>query len=388
MLNILTQQLDESTLCNVCGAAMYWIEAEEYDKEFCYHKCSHCSHSVFQQSTRNCHCEACQKQRKRLIKSALKQENIEIKNKGKDKDIIEVQLNQLSLTHKLFLLAILDEQVNEAKSYAEFIDWESIKYHPISPNYLYQKKLLNELIDLNVLVTETAQGDSSRYYLNIKLDGYSQPSLYSVVHQLRLWFYENLSQGVPFEDSDQVKSLIYELLYEKIVQFMQFYCRLFKVQISGSKHLKAFIIQLLDHLAYGQILYLVQTALDYLSQNKLLHAKNEKFINTNLLKKTLEQYRERSLQEKWSTSTLPHPPQLPVTNMAEIFFFKFLGYNELIFVQPVWKLWQKVEPRLRFYAKQSCIYCGSRSLEIQYDANQHVSLYCLDCKHQNHYFIK
>ena len=60
---------------------------------------------------------------------------------------------------------------------------------------------------------------------------------------------------------------------------------------------QAFCYRLLDVLAVGQIYYLVQSALEYLYQQKALKPRNENFINTNLLKKTLQQYRERSVNE-------------------------------------------------------------------------------------------
>ena len=77
---------------------------------------------------------------------------------------------------------------------------------------------------------------------------------------------------------------------------------------------------------------------------------DNRFINTNLLKKTLEQYRERALTERWETSTLPRPHNIPFSKMSEILLFKFLGYDERIFIQPVWKSWRKIEPRLSFYS--------------------------------------
>ena len=144
----------------------------------------------------------------------------------------------------------------------------------------------------------------------------------------------------------------------------------------------------MDSLAVGQIYYLIQTALDYLHQQKALQPRNENFINSNLLKKTLQQYRDRALSEKWETSTLPRPPQLPLSKMSSILFFKFLGYDERIFVQPVWRSWKKIEPRLNFYSQKRCMYCGSNELTVDYDAEHYVSLICRNCKHQDHYFTQ
>ena len=50
------------------------------------------------------------------------------------------------------------------------------------------------------------------FYLNIRLDGYSDPSLFSVAQQLRHWFYENLSLGIPFRSADEVKDVLFGAL--------------------------------------------------------------------------------------------------------------------------------------------------------------------------------
>ena len=74
--------------------------------------------------------------------------------------------------------------------------------------------------------------------------------------------------------------------------------------------------------------------------------------------------------------------------MSEILLFKFLGYDERIFIQPVWKSWRKIEPRLSFYSVKRCMYCGSNDLVVDYDAKDYVSLICRHCKHQDHYFTR
>ena len=94
------------------------------------------------------------------------------------------------------------------------------------------------------------------------------------------------------------------------------------------------------------------------------------------------------MAEKWETSTLPRPHNLPFSKMSEVLFFRFLGYDEAIFFQPVSRSWQKIEPRLSFYSQKRCMYCGSNELTVDYDADQYVTLFCRKCKHQDHYFTK
>ncbi len=306
----------------------------------------------------------------------------------KKQDLHQFELNQLSFINKLFLLALLDDQVQEHMQHNEYIDWEAVKYHHISPNYLMQNALVKRLVRDQILIYKDANTDQQHYYINVRLDGYAEPSLFSITQQLRHWFYENLSMGIPFKDADEVKDALYFMLYQEVIQFAQFYCRPWGIQIAGNASFQAFCYRLLDALAVGQIYYLVQTALEYLNKQKALQPRNENFINTNLLKKTLQQYRERSLTEKWETSTLPRPPQMILSKMSGILFYRFLGYDESIFFQPVWRSWKKIQARLTFYSTKRCMYCGSNELSVEYDASDYVSLNCRNCKHQDHYFTR
>ncbi|RFS29823.1 hypothetical protein DYI81_11455 [Acinetobacter sp. SWAC5] len=383
-LNVLQKQLDASTTCPLCHAAMFWTEAEQYDQEINYFECSHCQHQIFPEQQRTCHCEKCLAQRKKLMAESRLQEQ----RKLRQKDQHEYELSQLSFMQRLFLLALLDDLVQEHTTHHEFIDWDQIKYYPITPNYLFQNSIIKYLVKEQVLICKDFTAQAQQYYLNIRLDGYSEPSLFSITHQLRLWFYENLSMGVPFKNAEEVKDALYTVLYQEIIQFMQFYCRSWGIQIAGNKTFRAFCYQLMDGLAIGQIYYLIQTALEYLYQKNALQARNENFINTNLLKKTLQQYRERSLTEKWETSTLPRPPQMPLSKMSQILFYRFLGYDERIFFQPVWRSWKKIEARLSFHSNKRCIHCGSEELSVDYDASDYVTLFCRNCKHQDHYFTR
>ncbi|MCH7380534.1 MULTISPECIES: hypothetical protein [Acinetobacter] len=384
-LQILQKQLDESSHCPLCHASMFWVEAEQFSQEFQFHECSHCQHRVFRSDSKlNCHCAQCTAQRKKQTKQTILQEQ----RKYKIKDEVIYSLNQLSFLHKLFLLSLLDSYAREDVQHDELIHWQNIKYREFTPNYLFQNHLVQELIKLGVFKPKDPSLETEHFYLNIRLDGYSDPSLFSVTQQLRHWFYENLSQGIPFKSTDEVKDALYLVLYQEIVQFMQFYCRTWGIQIAGNRPFQAFCYRLMEGLAVGQIFYLIQTALEYLHKQNALQPRNDKFINTSLLKKTLEQYRERALTERWETTTLPRPYMIPFSKMSEVLLFKFLGYDESIFIQPVWKSWRKIEPRLSFYSVKRCMYCGSNDLIVDYDATDYVSLICRRCKHQDHYFTR
>lgn len=385
LLQILKKKLDESTFCPLCRASMYFIEAEEFEQELNFHECSHCQHQLFQDDRHNCHCNTCQKKRKKMVSETLLQEQRKIKQK---KEVVEQSLDQLHFLHKLFLLSILDTHVQEGQHYDEFIRWERIKFHPITPNYFFQSYLIKQLTKDHILISKDFSDEAHEYFINIRLDGYSEPTLYSITQKLRNWFYENLSLGIPFRTAEEVKNTLYIVLYQEIIQFMQHYCRTWGIQIAGNSSFQTFCYRLLDSLAVGQIYYLIQTALEYLYQQKVLQVRNENFINTNLLKKTLQQYRDRSISEKWETSTLPRPSNIPLSKMSEIFLFRFLGYDENIFFQPVWRSWKKIEPRLNFYSVKRCMYCGSNDLDVDYDAEDYVTLSCRKCKHQDHYFTK
>ena len=385
MLQILQKQLDDSTLCPLCRAAMYWIDAQQIDDtEINFHECSHCEHRIFKELSLTCHCQTCKQKRKKQLKETRLQEL----RKFKKKEIETKSLEQLTFLQKIFLLALLDDKVGEATQHDEYIDWQKIQYTPISPNIQFQKQLIQQFEKDYILIESDTTQDHSPYYLNIRLDGYAEPSLFSVTLQLRAWFFENLAQGIPFKQSDEVKDTLYLLLYQEIVQFMQATCRPWGVQISGHATLRQLCYRLLDSLAVEQIFHLVHSALGYLHKQNALESQNNGFINTHRLKKTLIQYRERAIAQKWETPNFPRPQNLRFNKMGEILYFKFLQYDERIFSQPVWHLWRKIEPRLHFYSDKRCMNCGSNALDVDYDANDYVSLVCQKCKHQDHYFTR
>ena len=385
-LNILRKSLDDSAFCPLCQAAMYWVDAEQFDQDLNFHECSHCQHRVFQEPKQSCHCDSCLSERKKAMRATRLQENR--KSQGRRKDVAELELHQLKFVEKLFLLAVLDQHVQEHTNHDEYIHWDQIKFQSISPNFLFQNAIVKYLVKQHILVDPDANTDSERYYLHVRLDGYSEPSLFSITQQLRNWFYQNLSLGIPFKNSEEVKDAIYLLLYQEIIQFTQMYCRSWGIQFAGNHSFQTFCYRLMDSLAVGQIYYLIQTALEYLYKQQILQPRNDNFINTNMLKKTLQQYRERAIRECWETTTLPRPPNLPLSRMSEILFFGFLGYDESIFVQPMWRSWKKIEPRLKFYAEKRCMHCGSNELSVDYDAEDYVTLTCRKCKHQDHYFTQ
>src|SRR5690606_17628814 len=92
----------------------------------------------------NCYCAQCLAQRKRMLKEVRLQEN-RLYHKKQDRPVPE--LNQLSFINKLFLLSILDEQVQEYSQHREYIDWHHIRYFSISPNYLFQHGLIKNMLD-------------------------------------------------------------------------------------------------------------------------------------------------------------------------------------------------------------------------------------------------
>src|SRR5690606_7284716 len=159
------------------------------------------------------------------------------------------ELNQLSFMNKLFLLSILHEQAQEDRQHREHIDSHQSPSFSTSTTYLLQHGLLKNLLRQQLLIPQGVQHEHPHYYIHVRLDGYSEPSLFSITQQLRNWFYQNLSQGVPFKSADEVKDALYCLLYEEIIQFAQFYCRSWNVQIAGNQSFQTFCYRLLDVLA-------------------------------------------------------------------------------------------------------------------------------------------
>ncbi len=381
-MQILQKQLDGGTTCPLCRASMYWIEAIDYEKDLTWHECSHCGHQIYTGNSRNCHCKSCQSQRKKMMQQTLHQE---VRRNNKQ-DTPQPKLEQLSFLKQLFLLSLFNDHVHEYTQHHEYIDWQAIKYHPITPNYWFQKQLFEQLIKDGIFIPRSDAVD--RYDVNIAVLGYSDASLYYITEHLRQRFLSNLSRGVPYHNEQEVKDTLQLLLYQELVQFMQLCCKTWNVQIASNRGLQQCCMQLLEHLAVGQMYYLIQTALDYLHKQNLLQTRNENFINSNLLKKTLEQYRERAVEQRWETSCLPRSPMMPLSKMSELLFMRFLGCDDDLFMQPMRKAWKTVAPRLHFYAQKRCMNCGNSDLNVDYDAKDYVSLKCNRCGHQDHYFVE
>lgn len=388
-IQVLTRSLDESIFCPLCNGAMYYVDGEFNDHELTFNECSFCNHRVFNDKGHTCHCESCLEKRKKIIRETSAEEARVVSRKRRKVDTNEViDLLQLSFMQKLFLLSILDEYVHEGSRYDEWIDWSVIRRRTITPNYLFQIALFKNLVKEEILVPTEFSDECTTFFVNVRLDGYAEPTLFSITHRLRQLFFENLALGIPFKSSDEVKDALYYVLYQEVVQFAQFCCKTWNVQISGNKPFQRLCVNLLDTLAYGQIIYMVQNALDYLHKNNGLQPRNDNFINTNYLKATLEKYKKRAVEERWENYTLPRPEAYPISRMTEILLFKFLGYDEKIFVQPVHFLWKRIEPRLSFYSVKRCMNCGGNELKIEYDQGNQVTMVCYDCKHTDHYFIE
>lgn len=388
LTQIYQKQLDASQLCPVCKAAMYWVEGEFYQQALNFHQCSHCEHCIFYgEQAQQCHCDACLKSRKKQIQQTrFSERKEEWQKKREQQDNVEFLLDSLSLIDKLFLLSLLDGIVDEQHPHDEFINFEH--YYPlqIAPSYQLFKFLKQHFIKYYYLLSQ--QQGSEKYFTNLRLHGYREPSLLSITQQLRAWFYQDFTQGVPYKDSEEVKETLLILLSHEILNFCQHRCQKWQIQFYGNQQFIDYCKQLLNDLAVTQIFFLADKALNYLHDKQLLEASNQNFVNTNRLRKTLMQYRERGEQEHWETSNLARPHDIPYSQMSYIFIDRLLKFEDKAFKQPIWKCWQDILPRLRFFTERHCIHCGSKELVIEYSTQEYVSFSCLRCKQQDHYFIK
>lgn len=385
---IYQKQLDQSQLCPLCQAAMYWIEAEHFYKALNFHQCSHCSHQLFyNQSDLSCHCAHCLAQRQKNITATRQQERRnEWKKKRQQDDELQIALERLSLIEKLFLLSLLDQQVDDRCMHSEFIDFS--RYYPlqIAPSYQLFKQLKKTFISKYYFIEHN---DSEQcFYPNLRLQGYREPSVLSLTQQLRDWFYRDLSQSTPYKDPLEVKDTLVLLLSHELVNYAQYYCQKWKVLFFANQQFIDCCKTLLADLALSQIMYLIQRGLDYLQQQQLLDPSNENYVNTHRLRKTLLAYRQRGQEQAWETSAMQRPVDLPYSQMNYIFLQRFLKLDDALFQQPLWKCWQQIVPRLRFFSQRHCVHCGSKNLYIEYNTKDSVSMTCQRCKHQDHYFIE
>lgn len=382
------KQLDASQHCPLCQAAMYFVEGEFYQKPVSFHQCSHCEHCIFYgDSPLHCHCSACIASRQKEIRQTrLTERKLEWQKKQKQQDNVEFLLDDLSLLDKLFLFSLLDSRIDEQRPHDEYINFED--YYPLQVASSYQlfKQLKQHFIQKYYLLSQ--QEGSERYFTNIKLAGYREPSLLSITQQLRAWFYQDFTRGIPYRDSEEVKDTLLILLAHEILNYTQYRCQKWQIQFYGNQQFIDYCKSLLNELAVSQIFYLVDRALNYLHDKQLLDVSNKNFVNTNRLRKTLLQYRERGQQQGWETTNLQRPDDLPYSQMSYIFIHRFLKFEDKAFKQPIWKCWQDILPKLRFFTERHCIHCGSKDLVIEYSTQDYVSFSCLRCKQQDHYFIK
>jgi hypothetical protein len=385
---IYQKHLDASQHCPCCQSAMLWVEGEYYYKDIQFHHCTHCQHSIYYgEQPMQCHCDTCLKQRKKAIQAArFDERKAERQKKREQQDNVEFLLDDLTLLDKLFLLSLVDGLVDEHSPHHEWLDFAH--YYPlqIAPSYQLFKQLKQRFIQQDYVIPQ--QHGSEKYYTNLRLHGYREPSILSIAQQLRAWFYADFTQGVPYKNSDEVKHTLLTLFAHEVVNFCQYHCQKWQIQFYANQQLIDYCKVLLNDLAVQQVFYLANRALQYLHEQKLLDKSNQNFVNTNRLRKTLMQYRELGQQQSWETATLQRPADLMYSQMSYIFIERLLGLGEQAFQQPLWKSWQDILPRLRFFTDRHCIHCGSRDLTIEYSAKDAVSFSCLRCKQQDHYFVE
>lgn len=379
---ILHKQLDPENICSLCEHAMYDIEIIHYSKIYHYYQCSACLHKVYPNDDGVCHCTTCLDERKKITTLTKQYERQTITETPLKHD-----LEQMSFIHKLFLLSILEHHLTEDKTHREFFDWDKLKYTLITPTYYYQSLLLQQCLNLGYIITASKTEINQQYYLNLTLDHQEEPSLYAVYRYLMDCFSKKLSHTVPFKQANEVQSLLYELIYHELIQYIQYICQSWSIQFLGNKPFETLCYKMMQRLSLSQLYYLVERALNYLYKNKLLQAKNQNFINTNLLKKTLYDYYQYIIEQKWETGNNYRPKNLPISTMSSMFFITFLNLNDDFYYKPVWAIWKNIAPRLNFYEQRQCTMCGSDDVIISYDQNRQITLYCQQCHQQNYYFF-
>lgn len=382
-LLILQKEHDESSFCPLCKASMFLVSAELNDEPIQYFECTHCEHKISESEAMQCTCRACSQ-------DLLTSKNETTKN---SKKVLNIRpLTSLYLIDKLFLLAALEKIICNDYFENEFINFEKLKWEKLTSTYSLQNTILYRLEKYHVISKRkmvTLKDDENSYYLNVRVDRFLEPSLYTIYQKLRQWFFEDFKYGAPFQQAEEVRTTLFIIFYHEIIEFTQYYCRRLGVKFSGNKKFKDYCDYLLNYLSLGQIYYMVQTALDYLSEQKnALDPNNTDFNNTNKLRKTLEEYRKNAIERKFEISTLPRPFDLKFGRTSEIFLFQFIKLDENYIAQTIPHIWQDIKPRMEFFSKFNCMYCGSTELSIEYDADHSISTFCNHCKHQDHYFTQ
>ena len=307
------KQLDDSQFCPLCKGAMHWIEAELYHQPINFHQCSHCDHCIFYgEKKRSCQCKQCLIKRKKTLKQSVAiEKQQQWRQSHKNKDDTEFLLDDLKLIEKLFLLSLLDGSVDDQRPHAEYLDFNHYYQLQIASSYPLFKQLKTHFIQSGYLVPLSHQEDNQTFYTHLRLHGYRDPSLLSLTHQLRQWFYQDLTQGVPYKDAEEVRETLIHILFHELINFCQYCCQKWQIQFFPNRSFEQTCKELLEQYALTQVFYWVDRALNYLYQKQLLQRDNDKFINANLLKKTLLQYKLKGIEQAWETPNLPRPEQIP-----------------------------------------------------------------------------
>lgn len=377
---------DPSQKCPLCKKTMNWVTGEVYHQDVAFHHCETCDHHIFYgERAFNCHCPACLNKRNRKIKQSLYAEHASQRLKQRENEDRAYLLDDLTLLDKLFLLALTHHMVSHDYPYQEYFQFEHYQSTRIAPSFQLFKQLKNHFIQQNYLIE--LQPDSEQYYTNLRLHGYRDPDLMTIVEQLRAWFFAGFTQGIPYKNEQDVLETLYTIIAHEANLYCQYYAHKYTVQIYANQRLMQTFKTLLKDLALTQLYYLISKAIDYLHEQKRLHKTNEDFINSNLLNQTLIKYRQQGQKYAWETANLPRPADLSYSMMSQIFIFDFLKLKERAIQQPIWKCWQDILPQLRFFADMQCISCGYKQMTIEYLSGQNISCHCPQCRQQQHYFI-
>ena len=417
--------LDASQRCPHCGTAMDYYEGEYYQKVLSFHCCQQCEHHLYYgDEPLNCHCAHCLTQRKQSIVKDKIYENRRHQRKQQHGD--EIIVDTLPLLQKLFLYAVFSAHIGQHRGYLnqhlydnqqnaqqnpqqnpqhhnqhehlenhhvhqEWINFNSLNKTHIAPSFQLFNQLQKIAITQHYFIKKTYgnhDDKDTQYYPFLRLIDYQDPSINTLVMHMNSQFTRQQHAAMHYRDVAEVQKTLLTVLSHEILNYCQSYSQQLHIQFYANQAFMTCIEKLLQHYAVTQILYLVKRGLDYLHDQQLLETQNTAFINTNLLRKTLQQYHEQAVDKHWETGNLMRPAQLPYSMMTRVFLFDFLQLQQRAFVQPLWKCWQDIKPQLQFFAQYQCIECGSTALQQDYRDDAMITLSCSMCKKQNHYFLK
>ncbi|MBS9780452.1 MAG: hypothetical protein KGV51_07490 [Moraxellaceae bacterium] len=381
----------EDMVCEFCGQVMYQKRKSKSDYRNANSpiECFNCNHKVYE-NQKECNCDGCcekrfQEMRKQqeLKKQAIK-EIYDINNR------LTIDYSELTFFHKLVLLTLFRMQTDEEFDYILSLD-DPKRLTSLTPSRDMDFKYIEKLYDDNVVIVdsnskmEALTDDIKSFYPtrvqwipNISVNDSSRLALNEIYNKI----YFDLSQNINKSWEDDLLTLMYDISYEEVIQYLYVRTEELNVSFSAEKKAKEVIYQLLENFSVSEIYYFVKKAVEnaHIFYAKG-YAKGKKHAGNTIPNKMLS-LGERALEEGWNTYKYTRDSRVQRSYLSQMLFDFFLKGDDSGFNKPIGKYWLEIKSK---YFNDSddnltCENCGSSNVHISVKENE-LYLQCESCEY-------